>query len=100
MNRAPMEVELDSRHRLPMAKVVHTGQHRFRVTPLRGGDFLLSPVESISARELAMLRNPEALASLQEGVRQAAEGETTRYDPGHFQRLAEELGPDDEDAEA
>lgn len=90
----PMEVELDSRHRLPMAKVVHTGQHRFRITPLPGGDFLLSPVESVSARELAMLRNPEALASLQEGVRQAAQGATTCYPPGHFERLAEGLAPD------
>lgn len=94
-NGAPLELELDSRQRLPMAKVIHAGQHRFRVTPLAGGDFLLSPVESISARELAMLRNPESLASLQEGVRQAAEGNTKVFAPGHFQRLAEELGPED-----
>lgn len=92
-----IEVELDSRHRLPMGRVVSAGQHRFRVTPLAGGDFLVSPVVSVSERELAVLRSPERLASLQEGLDQAAKGDVVRYGAGHFTKLAEEIGPDDED---
>lgn len=91
-----IEVELDSRHRLPMAKVVDAGQHRFRVTRLPGGDFLLSPVVSVSERELAVLRSPETLASLREGLDQAAKGDVVRHGPGHFTKLAEELGREDE----
>ncbi len=79
-----------------MARIVNGSQHRFRVTPLPGGDFLVSPVVSISERELTMLRNPEALASLKEGIDQAAAGRPTRRGPGHYTKLAEELGPDDE----
>ena len=92
--RMPTELELDSRQRLPMGKLVHAGQHRFRVTPLEGGDYLLSPVASISERELAMLRSPHALASLQKGIDQAARGEGTVYPAGHFGQLAAQ---DDED---
>lgn len=44
-----------------------------------------------------MLRSPETLASLQKGLGQAAEGDVVRYGPGHFTKLAEELGPDDEE---
>ncbi len=94
---SPIEVELDSRQRLPMARVLRGSQHRFRVVPLPGGDYLVSPVVSVSERELAVLRSPETLASLQQGLDQAARGDVVRYGPGHFTRLAGELGPDDDE---
>lgn len=80
-----------------MARVVRGSQHRFRIMPLPGGDYLISPVVSISERELAVLRSPETLASLQKGLDQAAQGDVVRYSPGHFTKLAEELGPDEGD---
>ena len=92
-----IEVELDSRQRLPMARVVNTGQHRFRVTRLPSGDLLVSPVVTISERELAVLRSPETLASLKEGLDQAIQGDVVRHGPGYFTKLAEELGPEGED---
>ena len=91
-----IEVELDSRNRLPLARIVQGSQHRFRVSMLPSGEYLLSPVVSISERELAMLRNPVALASLTEGLEQVAKGRVTRREPGHYELLAKELGPDDE----
>jgi len=91
---SPIEVELDSRQRLPMARLVKGSQHRFRVVPLPGGDYLVSPVVSVSERELAVLRSPETMATLQKGLEQAVQGEVVRYGPGHFTKLAEELGPD------
>ncbi len=77
-----------------MSRVVHSGQHRFRIVPLDGGDFLVSPVVSVSERELAVLRNPATLASLQEGLDQVARGDVVRFEPGHFSRLAEDAEPE------
>ena len=89
-----IEVELDSRNRLPLARIVQDNQHRFRVTVLPSGDYLVSPVVSVSERELAMLRNPEALASLTLGFEQVAKGQITRREPGHYEALAEAFGTD------
>jgi hypothetical protein len=92
-----IELELDSRQRLPLARVIQGSQHRFRVTTMPDGSLILTPMVSISERELAMLCNPEALASLREGIDQAARGEVVRYKPGYFTRLAEELDDEGKD---
>ena len=90
MTNPSMEVELDSRQRLPLAKVVQGSQHRFRVDVQPGGELLLTPLVSISERELAMLKNPEAMASLKEGLDEAAEGKVVRHGAGYFsKRVAE-----------
>jgi hypothetical protein len=52
----PIEVELDSRQRLPRARVVKVSQHRFRVVPLPGGDDLVSPVVSVLFDETGLAR--------------------------------------------
>lgn len=92
------EVELDSRQRLPLARIVDDDQRRFRITRLPDGDYLLTPVVSISERELALLRNSRALESLQDGIDQAARGKVVRHGPGHFSDLAASLGAEgDED---
>jgi hypothetical protein len=90
MTNSSMEVELDSRQRLPLAKVVQGSQHRFRVDVQPGGELLLTPLVSISERELAMLKNPEAMASLKEGLDEAANGKVVRYGPGHFSKQVTE----------
>jgi hypothetical protein len=43
-----------------------------------------------------MLQNPVVRASLDEGIQQAASGEITRQKRGHFTRLAERLGADED----
>ena len=91
-----IEVELDSRQRLPLARIVGPTQHRFRVERLPSGEYLITPVVSISERELAMLQNPAARSSLNEGIEQAAKGEVARQKLGHFTHLAAELGPDED----
>ncbi len=87
-----IEVDLDSRQRLSLARIIHSGQHRFRVEALSGGEYLLSPITSVSARELAMLRNPEAVSSLKAGIDQAAEQNVSHCLPGHFSNLSADLG--------
>lgn len=90
MTNTSMEVELDSRQRLPLAKVIRGSQHRFRVEIQPGGELLLTPLVSISERELAMLKNPAAMASLREGLDEAAAGKVVRHGPGYFsKRVAE-----------
>jgi len=37
-----------------------------------------------------MLKSPEAMASLKEGLDEATEGKVVRYGPGHFSRHAAE----------
>jgi hypothetical protein len=86
---AMQEVELDSRQRLPLAKVVQGSERRFRVEKLPSGEYLLTPVISISERELAVLKDPKIMEKIKEGVKQAAEGEVVRYDPGFFSQLVE-----------
>ncbi len=96
MTNSSMEVELDSRQRLPLAKVIQGSQHRFRVEVQPGGELLLTPLVSISKRELAMLKNPEALASLKEGLDEAAAGKVVRHGPGYFSNRAAEQESDGE----
>lgn len=91
-----IEVELDSRQRLPMARIIQGSHHRFRVIDLGNGEYLISPVVTISERELAMLRNPEAMASLTKGMRQAAEGAVTRRGSGYYEKLVAQLEPDED----
>ena len=90
MTTTSMEVELDSRQRLPLAKVIQGSQHRFRVEVQPGGELLLTPLVSISERELAMLRNPEAMATLKEGLDNVVAGNVVRHGPGHFSKLADQ----------
>ena len=91
------EVEADSRNRVPLGRLIGAGQRRFRATKTESGDIVLTPMALVSERELAMLRNPEALASLEKGIGQATRGEGTRYPADHFAKLAEELGEDDDE---
>lgn len=96
MTNSSMEVELDSRQRLPLAKVVQGSQHRFRVDVQPGGELLLTPMVSISERELAMFKNPEAMASLKEGLDEVAAGNVVRHGPGYFSKRAAEHEGDGE----
>lgn len=92
---AMQEVELDSRQRLPLAKVVQASQRRFRVEKLPSGEYLLTPVVSISERELAVLKDREIMNKIEEGVRQAAAGDVVRYEVGFFSQLIENDGIDE-----
>ncbi|MGH9092025.1 MAG: hypothetical protein ACRDZR_11705 [Acidimicrobiales bacterium] len=93
------EIDVDSRHRLPLAKVVEPRQTRFRIRLLPSGEYLLTPVVSISERELAMLRNAEATERLRHGIDEVAVGKVVHYEPGHFSALAGKLGVEDGDVQ-
>ena len=56
------------------------------------GDIILRPVVVMHKREAWLFANPEALASVKRGLKQAAQGET--YDLGDFTQFVD---ADDED---
>jgi hypothetical protein len=91
---AVQEVELDSRQRLPLAKVVQGSQRRFRVEKLPSGEYLLTPVVSISERELAVLKDREIMDKIEEGVRQVVAGDVVQYEAGFFNQIVEAEGND------
>jgi hypothetical protein len=88
------EVELDSRQRLPLAKVIDGKHSRYRITYLEGGELLLTPVVSLTERELEMIGNPARMASIRAGIEQAQAGRVTAYRAGHFSKLLAEHGDD------
>jgi hypothetical protein len=58
---------------------------------------LLTPVVSISERELAVLKDREVMNNVEEGVREAAEGDVVRYEAGFFSRSLESAGLDEDE---
>jgi hypothetical protein len=89
-----VEVALDSRQRLPLAKIIEGDQTRFRVTHLGGGALHLEPVLSFTSEELSLLADPARIASIQDGVMQATLGNVVKGTPDEFVKLAAELGID------
>ncbi len=76
------EVELDNRRRISLARLVNVkpGQ-RYSVAEGPDGVIQLTPMFSVSARELAVLRNPETMVRINEGLDQAARGDVVPFDP-------------------
>jgi hypothetical protein len=92
-----VEVEVDSRGRISLGRIAGTRHARYRVTRLDGGELVLTPVVSISERELALLSNPDAAEKLRRAIKQAETGEIVGFGPGHFSKLVEHMGDDPED---
>ncbi|WP_218082911.1 hypothetical protein [Anthocerotibacter panamensis] len=66
------DTHADSRGRLTLGQIAKDKKYRVLVND--AGQVLLDPVVSIPERELWLWNNPEALASVQRGLQQAAEG--------------------------
>ena len=60
----------------------------YQITDMGGGNLMLTAMKEIPARELWLYQNPEALAMVEEGLRQSARGET--YYMGDFSQYAED----------
>jgi len=64
------------------------GVSSFRATVDSAGRIILEPFAEVPAREKWLFENKEALAAVQEGLKQAAEGKTSSR--GSFARFAKE----------
>jgi hypothetical protein len=78
-------VQPDSRGRLSIGAAAKGKSYRVMVND--AGQILLDPVVAISERELWLWQNPEAIASVQRGIQQAAEGKL--HDMRSFNEYAE-----------
>ena len=56
----------------------------FKLTTDKHGRFILEPLNEIPARERWLYKNPEALASLRQGLKELAEGKFVKLDPSRF----------------
>ena len=86
------DIRSDGRGRLTIGQEV-VGDTQYRALMNELGQIILDPVVTVPARELWLLQNTEAFASLVRGVEQAKRGEL-----GTFPSFAEYLEDDEEDA--
>jgi hypothetical protein len=70
------EVVADDRGRVSIGKAKSTPGSRYLMSVDEHGGIHLLPVVSIPAWELDVWENPELMASIMRGLRQAADGET------------------------
>jgi hypothetical protein len=82
---AEFTLRLDSKGRVTFGNLAK-GVSSFRVKKTEDGSFLLRPMKEVPEREAWLYENPEALAAVEEGLRQAARGETVRM--GSFAQYA------------
>lgn len=84
------DIRPDAKKRVTLGKAL-TGLEedvRFDVYRKENGQILLDPQISVPASEAWLYRNPEALAAVQRGIQQAAEGKTVSA--GSFASYADE----------
>jgi hypothetical protein len=77
----------DTKGRINLGKRT-AGISGYKLTDMGGGNLMLTAMTEIPARELWLYKNPEALAMVEEGLRQSARGETVRM--GSFAQYANE----------
>lgn len=69
VSQGSSEREVDAKGRITLGPAY--ANRRMRIVPQEDGDLLLEPVVSIHEREAWLFENPEALALVQEGIRQS-----------------------------
>jgi len=77
----------DAKKRLSLGEAL-SGATAFNVYRNSLGQLILDPVKTIPASELWLYENPDALASVKQGLRESAEGKSV--DRGSFAHLAGE----------
>lgn len=82
-----VEVDVDSRNRISLGKLASA--KRYLATVDEDGSIHLTPAATISLRELEVLKNPELVERIQEGIRQAGAGNTVNMTE-RIQKLAAE----------
>ncbi len=84
---ADITVRPDSKGRIALGAFAK-GVSSFRVHKEEGGRVVLEPFVEIPERERWLYKNPEALAMVEQGLRESAEGKT--FYMGDFSQYADE----------
>jgi hypothetical protein len=80
-------VQPDAKKRLSLGEAM-TGAGAFNLYRNALGQIVLDPVKTIPASEAWLFENPQALASVKQGLKESAEGK--RHNLGSFARYAKE----------
>lgn len=76
-----MLIALDSRKRVPLGRLVKGLSTNLFNAQIIDGKIVLEPMKAIPEREAWLYQNPEALASVKRGLKDAAEGKVVDFDP-------------------
>jgi hypothetical protein len=71
-------IKPDAKKRVVLPKVLNEPGVTYRVYSNSIGQIILDPQVSIPASELWLYQNPEALAAVKQGLKEAAEGKFTK----------------------
>ncbi len=86
-NTPEITLRPDSKGRIALGALAK-GVSSFRVHKEEGGRVVLEPFVEIPERERWLYKNPEALAMVEQGLRESAEGKTVRM--GSFAQYADD----------
>jgi hypothetical protein len=76
-----MLVELDSRKRVPLGRLVKGLSTKLFNAKLINGKIILEPMRVVPEDEAWLYENPKAFASVKRGLKDAREGKVTKFDP-------------------
>ena len=76
-----MLIALDSRKRIPLGRLLKGASTSLFNAEVIDGKIILEPMKAIPEREEWLYRNPEALASVKRGLKDAVEGKVVDFDP-------------------
>lgn len=88
-----MTLKIDAKGRITVGPYLPKGTSSVQVKTDDEGNVTLIPFVEIPVREAWLYKNPEALRSLMDGIKQADSGQTREFDPSALPDLGE-----DEDA--
>ncbi len=76
-----MLIALDARKRVPLGRLLKGIATNLFNAELVDGKTILEPMKAIPERETWIYKNPQALASLKRGLKDAGEGKVKDFDP-------------------
>lgn len=76
-----MLIALDSRKRVPLGKLLNGTSANLFNAEVIDGKIVLEPMTAVPEREAWLYQNPKALASVKQGLKDAAEGKISDFNP-------------------
>ena len=75
----PMLLTIDSRKRIPLGKILIDDNVTLFEATVVEGKIILEPMSAVPAKEAWLYKNPKALTSVLQGLKDSAEGKVKPY---------------------
>ena len=76
-----MLISIDSRKRIPLGRLLRGSSTNLFNAKIIEGKIILEPMRAIPEQEAWLYNNPQALASVKRGLKDAADGRVVDFDP-------------------